>query len=326
MSIKIGNTVLRYGLCLAPMAGFSDRAMRLVCKSYGAEYLTTEMISAKAICYKDKKTVALCHIKADEEPCALQLFGHEEEVMAEATAMICDGYAGGVIPTAIDINMGCPVPKITSNHEGSYLMRSPDLVMRLVEATVRASRVPVTVKIRAGYDEKSVNAPAVALAAEAGGASLICVHGRTKTQMYSGRADREIIRRVKESVKIPVIANGDIASGTDAIDVLKQTGADGLAIGRGAIGNPFLFSEIIDALEGRVSQAPTQKEKIETALLQLRLAIEDKGERLAVFESRKQIAEYIKGITGAAEIRARINQAESYEEVQAILFQKIAGI
>ncbi len=325
MSISIGNTVLRYGLCLAPMAGFSDRAMRLVCKKYGAEYLTTEMISAKAICYKDKKTVALCHIKEDEAPCALQLFGHEESVMAEATAMICDGYAGGVMPTAIDINMGCPVPKITGNHEGSYLMRDPDLVMRLVSATVKASKVPVTVKIRAGYDEKSINAPEVALAAEAGGASLICVHGRTKTQMYSGKADREIIAKVKSCVKVPVIANGDIASGTDAISVLKQTGADGLAIGRGAIGNPFVFAQIIDELEGRASQIPTQREKIETALLQLRLAIEDKGERLAVFESRKQIAEYIKGIVGAAEIRAKINQAESYDEVKAILDEKVAN-
>ncbi|MBE6696778.1 MAG: tRNA dihydrouridine synthase DusB [Ruminococcaceae bacterium] len=305
------------------MAGYSDRAMRLVCKKYGAEYMTTEMVSAKAITYKDKKTIELCYIREDEMPCALQLFGHEESVMAEAAGMICAGYAKGALPTAIDINMGCPVPKITGNHEGSYLMKDPTLVFSLVRATVKASNIPVTVKIRAGYDENNINACEVALAAQEGGASLICVHGRTKTQMYSGRADREIIAKVKDCVSVPVIANGDIIDAQSALSMIKETNCDGIAIGRGAVGNPFVFKQIISAIEGNEIPTVSEKQRIETALLQLRLAIEDKGERLAVFESRKQIAEYIKGTSGAAEIRAKINAAPTYEAVEAILNEKI---
>ena len=323
MSFNIGNTLLKYGLCLAPMAGYSDRAMRLVCKKYGAEYMTTEMVSAKAITYKDKKTTELCYIYEDEMPCALQLFGHEESIMAEAAGMICEGYAKGALPTAIDINMGCPVPKITGNHEGSYLMKDPTLVFSLVRATVKASSVPVTVKIRAGYDENNINACEVALAAQEGGASLICVHGRTKAQMYSGRADREIIAKVKECVSVPVIANGDVIDAQSALSMIKETNCDGIAIGRGAVGNPFIFEQIISAIDGNEIPPVSEKQRIETALLQLRLAIEDKGERLAVFESRKQIAEYIKGSSGAAEIRAKINAAPTYEAVEAILSEKL---
>ncbi len=323
MSFKIGKTEIKYGLCLAPMAGYSDRAMRLVCKRYGAEYMTTEMVSAKAITYKDKKTVDLCYIHEDELPCALQLFGHEESVMAEAAGMICDGYTRGALPTAIDINMGCPVPKITGNHEGSYLMKNPELVFSLVRATVKASSLPVTVKIRAGYDEKNINACEVALAAEEGGASLICVHGRTKTQMYSGNANREIIAKVKECVSVPVVANGDIVDAKSALSMIEETKCDGIAIGRGAVGNPFIFEQIISALSGKEIPPISEKQRIETALLQLALAIEDKGERLAVFESRKQIAEYIKGTSGAADVRAKINAAPTYEEVKAILLNKI---
>ena len=305
------------------MAGYSDRAMRLVCKKYGAEYMTTEMVSAKAITYKDKKTTELCYIYEDEMPCALQLFGHEESIMAEAAGMICEGYAKGALPTAIDINMGCPVPKITGNHEGSYLMKDPTLVFSLVRATVKASSVPVTVKIRAGYDENNINACEVALAAQEGGASLICVHGRTKAQMYSGRADREIIAKVKECVSVPVIANGDVIDAQSALSMIKETNCDGIAIGRGAVGNPFIFEQIISAIDGNEIPPVSEKQRIETALLQLRLAIEDKGERLAVFESRKQIAEYIKGSSGAAEIRAKINAAPTYEAVEAILSEKL---
>ncbi len=318
MSLRIGNTELKHGLFLAPMAGFGDRAMRLICREYGAEYVTTEMISAKAVTYRDKKTYALCRIEADEAPCALQLFGHEPSVMAEATGMLSEGY-GGASPVAIDINMGCPVPKIVGNGEGSALMKNPSLVYDIVRATVQAANIPVTVKIRKGFDETHVNACEVALAAEEAGAAVICVHGRTKTQMYSGVADREIIANVKKSVHIPVVANGDITSARSALDMLRKTSCDGIAIGRGAIGNPFVFAEIAAALEGREYTPPTQKERVEVALRQLRLAIADKGERVAVAESRKQIAEYIKGMSGAASVRARVNSAASYDEIEEII-------
>ena len=301
------------------MAGFGDRAMRLICREYGVEFVTTEMISAKAVTYRDKKTFELCKIEEKEGPCALQLFGHEPSVMAEAAAMLENGYGGGVAPVAIDINMGCPVPKIVGNGEGSALMKNSSLVFSIVSEIKKTIKIPVTVKIRKGFDEDRVNATEVALAAEEGGASLICVHGRTKTQMYSGKADRSIIRDVKKSVQIPVVANGDIIDGESAVSMLRETGCDGVAVGRGAIGNPFIFREIKAALEKREYIPPTQEEKIEVALTQLRLAIEDKGERIAVAESRKQIAEYIKGMSGAAAIRARVNAAQSYEEIEGII-------
>ena len=203
MSVKIGNAELKHGLFLAPMAGFGDRAMRLICRQYGVEFVTTEMISAKAVTYRDRKTFELCKIEEGEGACALQLFGHEESVMAEAAAMLENGYGGGVAPVAIDINMGCPVPKIVGNGEGSALMKNPSLVFSIVRAVRNAIKIPVTVKIRKGFDDEHINAVEVALAAEEAGASVICVHGRTKTQMYSGKADREIIANVKKSVHIP---------------------------------------------------------------------------------------------------------------------------
>ena len=322
--IKLGDVTLRHGLFLAPMAGFSDRAMRLVCREQGAEYLTSEMISAKAVTYKDKKTFALCNLYEDEMPCALQLFGSEPSVVAEAAGMLCCGFGGAVAPTAIDINMGCPVPKIVGNGEGSALMKNPSLAYDILRATVKASSVPVTVKIRAGFDESNKNACELALAAEEAGCALVCVHGRTKTQMYSGKADRSIIADVKKSVHIPVVANGDVCDAQSCLDMISQTGCDGVAIGRGAIGNPFVFAEITAALEGREYTPPTQKEKIELALRQLRLAIEDKGERVATAESRKQIAEYVKGMAGAAAVRACVNAATSYEQIEQILYSVVS--
>jgi len=316
--MRIGNTELPYGVMLAPMAGYTDRAMRLICRSMGAEYTVTEMVSATAVVYNDKKTFSLARIMPDEGPVALQIFGSEPEVMAEA-AKVLTSPKEGVPPVAIDINMGCPVKKIFSNGEGSALMKSPALIEKIVEAVRLATPLPVTVKLRAGIDEKSINAVDCALAAEAGGASAVCIHGRTRVQMYGGRADRKIIENVKNSVHIPLFANGDVVDGESALAMLRDTGADGIAVGRGAVGNPFIFSEIIAAIEGREFSEPTFEEKIEAALVQIRTAAEDKGEAVAIPEARKQIALYFRGFRGAAEARANINRAITLCEVEDIL-------
>ena len=319
--IKIGNNILEYGLFLAPMAGFSDRAMRRVCSDMGAEYSVTEMISAKAVTFGDKKTYTLANIRPDEGAVALQIFGSEPQIMGRAANILStrDFGNGYVSPCAIDINMGCPVHKIFSNGEGSALMRDPELIYRITKAVKENTDLPVTVKHRAGIDCDHINAVECAMAAESGGASLITVHGRTRVQMYSGSVDKEIIKNVKQSVHIPVIANGDILSGRDALDMLEYTGADGIAIGRGAVGNPFIFKEIISAMRSEAFIPPTLEEKVKTALWQLKLAIEDKGERVAIPESRKQIASYLHSFRGAAAIRAKINQATEYGEIERIL-------
>ena len=317
--MKIGNTELKYGLMLAPMAGFTDRAMRLVCHKYGAEYCISEMVSAKAVCYGDKKTHALARIMADEGPCAVQIFGSEPDIMARAAESLALGEEGGVAPIAIDINMGCPVHKVYSNGEGSALMKKPELVFRIVRAVSSAIDIPCTVKMRAGVDSDSRNAVECALAAEEGGAALIAVHGRTRVEMYSGRADMEIVKNVKSSLHIPVIANGDITSGEDALRVLMETGVDGIMVGRGAIGNPFVFSDIKARLSGAEYSEPTLEERIDTALLQLHTAVLEKGEPVAVREARKQIALYLRSFRGAAAIRAEINRAESFREVELAL-------
>lgn len=317
--MKIGRYELKHGLILGPMAGYSDRAMRKICLECGAEYAVTEMVSAKALCFHDKKTPLLAAVAPDEMPVAVQIFGKEPSVLAEGAAMVAEGLGGGVVPAAIDINMGCPVPKIAGNGEGSALMKSPDLVFRIVEAVKRAVSLPVTVKIRAGYDEQSKNAVEVALAAEAGGAAAITVHGRTKTQLYSGKADWNIIRNVKQALQIPVIANGDVLSAADALRIKAETNCDGIMVARGAVGNPFLFREIRDALEGNAPRPVTQNEKIGIAIRQLSLAIEQKGEYAAVRELRKQLLGYLKGLRGGASIRARIAVAESADEIVSAL-------
>ena len=248
----------------------------------------------------------------------MQIFGSEPEIMAEA-AHILSNPKEGVKPVAIDINMGCPVNKIFSNGEGSALMNNPELIRRITKSVSEAIDIPTTVKIRAGINRDSINAVECALAAEEGGSSLICIHGRTREQMYGGLADREIIRNVKSSLQIPLIANGDIVDGESALAMLRDTGADGIAIGRGAVGNPFIFEEIISAIEGREFVPPTIEERVDTALLQLRLAVEEKGERIAIPEARKQIALYLRGFHGAARIRAEINRALTYKEVEVAL-------
>ncbi len=321
--MNVGNTELKAGLILAPMAGFSDRAMRLACRRYGAEYTVTEMVSAKAVTFGDKKTAKIARICADEGPVALQLFGSEPDVMARATEVMSRGVDGFVPPVAIDINMGCPVNKIFSNGEGSALMRDPELIYRIVKATVGATDLPVTVKLRAGIDREHINALECALAAESGGAAAVALHGRTRVEMYSGRANREIIANVKKSLRIPLIANGDITSAEEALDMLRATGADALMIGRGAIGNPFVFAEIKAALAGEPYTPPTVEERVECALLEIRTAIADKGERIAIPEARGRIAMYIRSFRGAAQIRAAVNRATTYIEVEDALHQVI---
>ena len=318
MGIELGALNMRHGLCLAPMAGYTDRAMRLVCHKYGVEHSVSEMVSAKAVVFGDKKTFALAKISEDEGPVSVQIFGSEPEIMAEAAHTLANPPEGAR-PVAIDINMGCPVNKIFGNGEGSALMRSPELIERITRGVSGAIDIPTTVKIRAGINKNSINAIECARAAEEGGASLICIHGRTREQMYGGTADREIIKNVKSALHIPLIANGDIVDGESAIAMLRDTNADGIAIGRGAVGNPFIFEEILCAIEGRSFTPPSLEERVDIALLQLKTAIEDKGERVAIPEARKQIALYLRSFRGAARIRAEINRATTYAEVEIAL-------
>lgn len=320
--MKIQNIEIPHGLCLAPLAGVSDRAFRTLCRAHGAEYLCSEMVSAAAICYGDKKTPALARFDASEMPIAIQLFGHDPVQVAEAARRIAEGtLADDVgIPAAIDINMGCPVKKIVSNGEGSALMRAPALAAEIVRAVVRAVSLPVTVKIRAGYDDAHKNAPELAKRLEDAGAAMICVHGRTREQMYAGRADLSVIAAVKAAVRVPVVGNGDIFSAEDARRMLNETGCDGVMIARGAMGNPWIFDELRADIDGLPFKKPTDREVIDTAALHLDLMCADKPAAVAVREARKLIAYYIHGFPGAAAARGAINAAETADEVKAILY------
>ena len=317
--MRLGNVTLPYGIALAPMAGFSDYAMRRICYEWGAEYSVTEMISAKAVVYDDKKTLTLAGISKNEAPTALQIFGSEPSVMAEAAGRLSTYSGGGALPVAIDINMGCPVRKIFNNGEGSALMKNPSLIYDITKAVASATALPTTVKIRLGIDSSHINAIECAIAAEEAGAAAITVHGRTREQLYSGSADMEKVSDVKKSVHIPLFANGDINSAEDAVRVFRDTGADAVMIGRGAIGNPFIFSEIKAALSGESFTPPTIEEIKATAITQLSYAIEDKGEAVAVREARGQLAKYFHSFRGSAELRARINLALTREDVISAL-------
>ncbi len=318
--MRLGEHNFKHGLMLAPMAGFTDRAMRVVCHGQGCELSVTEMVSAKAVVYDDKKTYKLARIMPDEGPVLLQIFGSEPDVMAEAARRLstpADTLAAS--PIGIDINMGCPVHKIFSNGEGSALMRSPNLIYDIVKSVSRATSLPCTVKMRLGIDSKSINVIECAAAAEEAGASLLTVHGRTRAELYSGKADWYVIAKVKESLHIPVIANGDIITAEDAVRALEITGADGIAVGRGAVGDPFVFAKITAALEGREYTEVTMDERAALALLQLEIAAEEKGEEVAVREARKQIAQYFRSFRGAAELRSEINRALTINEVRAAI-------
>jgi nifR3 family TIM-barrel protein len=277
------------------------------------------MVSAKAICYRDKKTAPLARIGEDEGPTAVQIFGSDPTFMAEAARMIEDGFAGGVKPIAIDINMGCPVHKIVSNGEGSALLKQPLLVEKIVSAVCAAVSLPVSVKIRAGWDADHLNAPEVARACEAGGASLLTVHGRTRVQMYAGEADYGIIEEVARAVSVPVVGNGDIFCAEDAKRMFEQTECDGIMVARGAQGNPWIFAELQAAAEGREYTPPTAEERFAVALEHAHGLVEDKGERVGIAESRKHLSWYLHGVRGAAAARNAIMQASSMQEIEQIV-------
>ena len=290
MSVTIGNITLKHGLMLAPMAGVTDLAFRRICRRFGAEYTVTEMVSAKALHFSDEKSLQLARIPLDDQPSSVQLFGHEPEILQEAIKKILIPRSGFGKSVAIDINMGCPMKKIVNNGDGSALMRNPDLAGRLIAAATRASDVPVTVKIRAGWDADQCNAVEMARVAESNGAALICVHGRTREQMYQDPVDLSIIAAVKRAVSIPVIGNGGIYSVEKAMAMLDKTQCDGLMIARGAMGNPWLFEAIAFALEGKSYRYPDFDIQIQEALLQVDEMIADKGERIGVLEARRQLA------------------------------------
>ena len=319
---------------LAPMAGVTDKAFRKICRECGAEFTVSEMLSAKALCYEqvskkagfESKTAPLAALDCDEHPSAVQIFGSEPSFMAEAAAQLesldYKGCTSQIRPAAIDINMGCPVHKIVSNGEGSALMKSPTLAADIVRAVKGALReIPVTVKIRAGFSNENKNAVEMAQAVAEAGASLICVHARTREQMYNPGIDLGIIASVKEAVNVPVVGNGDIYSAADALNMMKQTGCDGVMIARGARGNPWIFSEIAAALDGEEYIYPVFEDRMDTIIRQLHMMVDEKGERTAAAEAKKHVAWYIKGVRDAAGMRDRVMKSESTRELCDILLE-----
>ncbi len=317
--LKIGNVALSNPYILAPMAGVTDLPFRLLCKEQGAGLLCMEMVSAKAIQYNNKNTKALLEIHPEEEPVSLQLFGSDPEVISEVAKRIEE------LPFAIlDINMGCPVPKIVRNGEGSALMNQPKLVHEIVSKTVKAIQKPVTVKIRKGFNDESINAVEIAKIIEDAGGAAVAVHGRTREQYYSGKADWDIIRQVKEAVSIPVIGNGDVTSGESALAMMRETGCDGVMIGRGAQGNPWIFLELREYEKtGQMPARPTNKELKEMMLRHARLQMQYKGDFLGIREMRKHVAWYTTGLPNSARLRGEINAVESYEELCELLEDKL---